>query len=754
MLASRISEFFLKNLVDDPETRRRARILYPSAGFAVLSCVLFFLPLYAGGVMGSRFLILSLFFAGLGGTILVLVRFGMVRLAGFVLVAAFLCVANLQLLKVNGIYGTVYMANLLAIISAGTLFGKRTVLLTAAIAAISTLGIAWLTSNGAIPSDEVENPYFEWLRRTSFLFVAVVLHWLGRRGAEKALEESRKAIKEKRSITQSLEQVMEHGDVGHWHWNLQSGRVSWSDNLYRIMGIDRSQFSNSFEGYQDYIHEDDREFVLDAVRRSLESPAEDYHVRHRLRMPDGSVRWLESRGNVVFENDRPLEMAGIVMDITRQKQAQEDLERVYSSLAEGIIVFDSKGDVISMNDSAYQILGLSRSADSDAAIELPVFFDAEENSLDSESYPPDCALREGKTIRGLLAGIHRKGEVRWLTLNCVPIRDIGTSAVEGAVLSFFDITESRNQSTALEKSEEQLRFILENQPNAVLLLDLEWKILYINQLHGGYSLDQVIGKNALDFVPPDDRAKLEEALQRVSTEGEMVSYDIRGYNAGGGLSWYSSRLGLLRHQGQKRIIMISTDITDRVQAELNLKRLAYTDVLSGLPNRQALYDHLSETLEKEDPGFLLFIDLDHFKNINDTLGHDVGDRLLQIVSQKFSELADEPVFLSRLGGDEFMMVMRSSDPIRAEALSRQVLDVFYGALQVRGHELYLSASIGICRFPVDGTDIHQLIKNADAAMYRAKAHGRNRFKWFESSMESEIQSRLILDTRLRTAIPN
>ncbi|MCB1140407.1 MAG: EAL domain-containing protein, partial [Leptospiraceae bacterium] len=366
------------------------------------------------------------------------------------------------------------------------------------------------------------------------------------------------------------------------------------------------------------------------------------------------------------------------------------------------------------------------------------------------------------------------------------------SEQRGAVVSFFDTTVARNQSRDLQKSEEQLRFILENQPSVVLMLDLEGIILYINNPTVGYRADEIVGMHSSSFVPPEDRPRFEEYLRRIQVEQEPFSYDIRGYNANGEISWFSTRIGLLEFQEQKRIILISTDVTDRVEAEQRLRTMAYTDLLTGLPNREALYSHLRKVVDSanaeaaaagdRDHTFemhvdgaqaslhgveeiqsarskpsryaILFVDLDHFKNINDTLGHDVGDQLLNQVSGRFRNQLSQNAFLARLGGDEFMMVYEVQKDEEATEHARSILGLFRGPLQVDGHDLYLSASIGLCFFPGDGDDIHQLIKNADAAMYKAKARGRNNFCRFEKSMETEIQARLLMDTELRGAATN
>ncbi|MBU43788.1 MAG: hypothetical protein CMN76_11250 [Spirochaetaceae bacterium] len=750
-----LERYLLPQSFESAADERRTRVLLSASLWLIVICFVFLYPLGLFGILGQRFLLLgtiSLFSAFL---FLALLKLGRSRLAGYLLLALFLLSANLQSLEGRGIYDTIFMLNLLAVMIAGTLFGRWSVLITALLAAALSLGVAAFTSADGSANFSDPGPYTEWFRRTAYILIAVVLYWLGWKATNLTLRESDKTRSQNRALMRSLSNIMEQGNIGHWYWNIQTGKVIWSSNVAGIFGVKASDFQGSFDSFLKLVFQEDRQKLQDALESAMKSPGSSYQVEHRIRTNEGEVRWLEGRGNVRFEEGQAIDMAGVVMDITDQKRAQSALDQVYSILAEGIVIHNTEGTIVSFNRSALEILELSADQLQGKKSTDPHWdiIDEEGNSLTASGHPSSVAMATGRPQYSRILGVRRKdGSVRWLTVSAIPFSPDGSER-RGAAVSFFDITAERNQASALQKSEEQLRFILENQPGIVVILDMSGRLVYINNAAAGFDPAEVKGKHATEFVVEEDRAKVEWALDRIRREKEPFSYDVRGFNGDGGIAWYSSRIGLLEYQDQERIIIIASDVSDRVAAEQKLRSMAYTDLLTGLPNREALYTHLSEILVSDTTTLraILFVDLDHFKNINDTLGHDVGDRLLKQVSLGFAEQLTDRAFFARLGGDEFMMVYTVADEAEAQNHADRILAMFKNPINVDGHELYLSASIGICFFPGDGEDMHQLIKNADAAMYRAKARGRNNYCRFEPSMEKEIQTRLLMDTELRRA---
>jgi diguanylate cyclase (GGDEF)-like protein len=202
------------------------------------------------------------------------------------------------------------------------------------------------------------------------------------------------------------------------------------------------------------------------------------------------------------------------------------------------------------------------------------------------------------------------------------------------------------------------------------------------------------------------------------------------------LAW--SEKAVLTDDGIEAIVAVGRNITCRKSAEEEILRLAYFDVLTGLPNRALLHDRLNQAIaqaarDKRHVG-LLFLDLDNFKNINDTMGHGIGDMLLCNIARRLEQSVRNADTLARLGGDEFVIALTAVN--QAEDISmvaKNILTALSAPLNLEGIELYISASIGIAIFPEDGNDVDTLLKHADLAMYKAKDHGRNNFQFFHST---------------------
>jgi diguanylate cyclase (GGDEF)-like protein len=202
---------------------------------------------------------------------------------------------------------------------------------------------------------------------------------------------------------------------------------------------------------------------------------------------------------------------------------------------------------------------------------------------------------------------------------------------------------------------------------------------------------------------------------------------------------------------------IARDVSERKQAEDTIRRLAYNDPLTGLPNRALMEDRLNVALvhaaAENKPLAVMFLDLDHFKVVNDTLGHSAGDRLLQSVARDLTALVRDIDTVARVGGDEFTIILPSLDSIEdAPAVAGRVLEALRRNRTIENREFRTTGSIGIATFPLNATDAATLLRNADTAMYRAKEHGRDNYQLYTSSMNERVLERLSLENDLQHAI--
>lgn len=202
---------------------------------------------------------------------------------------------------------------------------------------------------------------------------------------------------------------------------------------------------------------------------------------------------------------------------------------------------------------------------------------------------------------------------------------------------------------------------------------------------------------------------------------------------------------------------LKAEMAERIKVEAIMRNMAHYDAITGLPNRNLLYERLKQVLQQssrnQEPMALLFLDLDRFKNINDSLGHAVGDRLLRLVGQRLALLLRAHDTLARLGGDEFVVVVpRLSHPLQAQQLAEKVIEAMQEPLVVDGHVLHISTSIGICLCPDDGTDLNILLRNADTAMYQAKSSGRNTYRFYTERMNFEADRRYRIESALHVGM--
>ncbi|MFZ0948950.1 MAG: EAL domain-containing protein, partial [Candidatus Sulfotelmatobacter sp.] len=266
--------------------------------------------------------------------------------------------------------------------------------------------------------------------------------------------------------------------------------------------------------------------------------------------------------------------------------------------------------------------------------------------------------------------------------------------------------------------------------------------------------DLIVLKRVTDKV--EDPDGFIERVEYLNSHRDEKSRDELRFKNGKIFDRYSAPL-VDSKGGYRGRIWYFRDITDRKLAEERIQFLAYYDALTGLPNRTLLQDRLAKALagarRRKDKVAILFLDLDRFKDINDSLGHSVGDLLLQEVAERLKTWAREQDTVARVGGDEFLIVLTGlKDVADAAVATERIVNLMTAGFVVRGHPVNVSCSIGVSIFPEHSADCETLIKNADAAMYSAKENGRNRFQFFTEDMNAQGVERLTLENSLRLAL--
>lgn len=335
----------------------------------------------------------------------------------------------------------------------------------------------------------------------------------------------------------------------------------------------------------------------------------------------------------------------------------------------------------------------------------------------------------------------------------------GVPLAEGGFVTVYtDITERRHSA----EREQLAQKVYSHSPAGIIFTDEAHRILSINPATTqmtGYEPFELQGQTVfslIEFEAGQSAQEMSEQLvMRGTWNGELAVTQKNGqtFPAGTRINRVDDpQSGLPAHY-----VWILADITERKEAEDRMRHIAQTDALTGLPNRMALLMRLAQILpdarRHQWKVAMMFLDLDRFKTINDTLGHQVGDELLREVACRLSRLVRESDFVARLGGDEFVIILPAiSTPADAATVASKITATLSTPIEADGHELHTSPSIGISIFPDDGTDGNTILKNADTAMYHAKAAGRNNYQFFAAEMNQSAAERLNIERMLRHAI--
>lgn len=328
----------------------------------------------------------------------------------------------------------------------------------------------------------------------------------------------------------------------------------------------------------------------------------------------------------------------------------------------------------------------------------------------------------------------------------------------GVISTYTDISEQR----ASAEREQLAQKVYTHTPAGIIFTDEAHRILSINPATTqmtGYEAFELLGQTIYGLITLDEE-QTQDAFERdlvlkSSWQGELEVTRKNGDNFPAGTR--VNRVDDPQSGMPAHYVWILADITERKQSEERMRHIAQHDALTGLPNRMALLMRLAQLLpEARRHGWkiaMMFLDLDRFKIINDTLGHQIGDEMLREVACRLSAVVRETDFVARLGGDEFVIILPGiSSAADAAVVAGKAIGALSSAIEANGHELHTSPSIGISVFPDDGPDGDTILKNADTAMYHAKAAGRNNFQFFATEMNQITSERLNIEHKLRHAI--
>jgi diguanylate cyclase (GGDEF)-like protein/PAS domain S-box-containing protein len=440
-------------------------------------------------------------------------------------------------------------------------------------------------------------------------------------------------------------------------------------------------------------------------------------------------------------------------------------------LPAGVVVLAGNGRIVSANRLAFELLGLNEAQvrAGEASADAMVLLREDGSALPVEDIPVNVVLRTGQKLSGLVVGVVVSGATSWLLCNAYPEYD-EAGAVQHVVVCFTDCTALKQAQMSLEKSDERLRLVLKGSTDAPWDWDMLTGEVYYSErwwnMLGYPSGEGISDSNAWRRLmhPDDDPMIAEFVMELTASRRQAYSVEFRLRHRDGHYVPVLARGYVLRDEAGRalRIAGVNTDLTAQKQTERRIYELAYFDHLTGLPNRRFLLEELEHVLARgrrsKHFSALAYLDLDNFKLLNDTMGHDLGDMLLQQVGQRLRTTVRESDQLARLGGDEFVVVLEDigATPRAAAAEADRTVGKILAALglpfQLDTVLFKSSASVGITLFDGSGASVEALLKQADLAMYRAKADGRNLARFFDPSMQEAANRRASLEAAMREGL--
>jgi diguanylate cyclase (GGDEF)-like protein/PAS domain S-box-containing protein len=541
----------------------------------------------------------------------------------------------------------------------------------------------------------------------------------------------------------------------------QSGKLLFANKaLFEMLGYPYEQLPRD---YMDLIAPQSLAGQLDRRRTRESGSHEVQSFELWLRHADGSQRLMQVT-SVGIDYEGGVASTGTMHDITDERRRQDSIaaaEKKYRMLfhnsVTGMYQCHPDGRLLEANDAFARILGYADAAALKAEVQHM-----------SQLYvnPADRAatvarlLREGNLDDFAFRGRHRDGSEVTLEFSARLVRSAGGEVlyIEGSVQ---DITARRLAEDALQRSETRYRTLVEHSQVGVYMM-LDDRYTYVNHAFAtmfGYAEHELIGADFRALVPPESRDQQEQRYQRQSAgHGSRGDYSVTLIRKDGERIEVVVSAGRIDVDGKKYTTGTIRDVTEQRRVQRQLEHNANHDLLTGLPNRvyfeQLLAQVITSARSSGDAGYaVLFLDLDGFKVVNDSLGHASGDMLLVQIADTLRANLGDHVLVARYGGDEFTLLPRGPcSRARAEKLAQRVLALLGGSFEINGHRVFSGASVGVVLGRTDYASADDVLRDADTAMYRAKAKGKSAYVIFDDAMHAAARTRLRIETELRLAL--
>ena len=505
------------------------------------------------------------------------------------------------------------------------------------------------------------------------------------------------------------------------------------------------------------LHPDDARRTLDYCRSETQA-GRDHSMDYRMLAADGHEVWVRDIVTLSPQADAQM-LRGLLIDITETKRTEQALAlsedkfaKAFHASPDGLLITRlSDGQLLNVNEGFSRITGYSLNEATDSStLQLGIWANPDDRIQMFDQVQQHGSVRD---FRALIRT--RDGSLRTCEMSAQPIPIAGDTCM---LTIARDITEREQMQEHLKHA----ATVFESTAEGVMITDLQQRITAVNRAFTsitGYSEAEALGQSPrLLSSGHHDSAFYAAMWHNLNASGHWQG-EIWNKRKNGELYPEWLTISAVRDSDQQitHFVGVFADISSLKHAQANLDHQAHHDPLTGLPNRMLFEARLHAALEDarldKRMDAVLFIDLDRFKHINDSLGHPVGDQLLKSIATRLKSHLRDIDTVARLGGDEFIILLPGlQQDDDAELVANKLLDCFSLPFQFDEQELFISASIGISRYPDDGDDVATLVKNADAAMYRSKARGRNRVELYTRDLTFQATERMALERELRRAI--
>jgi len=569
--------------------------------------------------------------------------------------------------------------------------------------------------------------------------------------------------------TERLTLAARAGGVGIFDYDIVNDSLVWDEQMFELYGIPKAQFRGAYETWRDGLHPEDREQAEEDFNAALRGEKE-FDTEFRVVWPDKSIHHIRALALVKRSaSGKALRMTGTNWDITAQKlkerqlsESEERYRATFEQAAVGIVHSSIEGKFLRCNARFAEIIGYP--LEEVCGLTFQQITSPEELA---EGQRLNQQIWTGAAAHATLEKryIRKDGSLIWAKLTFSLLRDSEGRALH-TIAMVEDINALKASQEALQISETHYRTIFQTSLDGIAISQMsdgryiDFNKAFLDLL--GYKREEMIGRTSValgSWVDIKDRQNIVEELRQKSYVRDAK---VRYRRKNGELFWIQISSTVIEIEGVACLLSMVRNISDAKAAEDEIRNLAFYDHLTHLPNRRLLMDRLRQVLaagnRNNRKDALLLVGLDHFKTLNDSLGHETGDLLLQEVSRRLLLCVREADTVARWGGDEFAVILRDLSGVpeeaaaQAEIVGRKILAAVGKPHLLAGREWHTTCSIGINVFGDQMEAVNEVLPQADIAMDQAKAAGRNAIRFFAPALQAAVNARASMEVDLRRAI--